>query len=355
MARRPSATPSYLPADPTGRLDLATGHNPYGPAASVLEAARAALTEQNLDALARTAQLSIAERFGAEPERVLLGAGASELAWSAARALARPQSVWLSVEPAQSPCAAAALAANARVTRWRSVERTGHLVDLAQVAELMRLEEPSVVSLCAPGSPTGASVPVDRLFALAEAHSATMFVVDQSWLALSDDHVDLERLPPDNVLCLRSISLDQALPGVRAGYALGSPALLRHMAAARPPYLVGAPALAALRAALLEREHVESCRRQLQVDRARLAALLDGLGLTHTPSVAPFLLTRVARAAEVCEELAREHAIAVCDATPFGLPDHLRISALPEACAAQLRAALEHVLERRKLVRGREA
>jgi histidinol-phosphate/aromatic aminotransferase/cobyric acid decarboxylase-like protein len=352
---RPPDTQPYLPASTHGLLDLATGHNPYGPAPGVREAAQRAVDARDLDGLARATRDAVALRFQTPPERVLLGAGASELAWTAARALVQPESVWLSVEPAQSPSALAARGAGARVTRWRSVERTGHTVDLEQVAELMRLEAPAVVSLCAPGSPTGASVPAARLSELAARFPGTQLVVDQSWLPLSDDHADLEWLPPDNVLCLRSLSLEHALPGLRAGYALGSPTLLERMRRARPPYLPGAPALAALQAALLDPTHSASSRRQLQADRARLRALLDALGLTYTPSVAPFLLVRVARATEVMQELRADHGIAVCDATPFGLPDHLRICAPSERAAPQLKAALEQVLGRRKLVRGREA
>lgn len=352
---RPADTPPYLPGSPRGLIDLASGQNSRGPAPGVLEAAQRAVAERDLDALASATREAVALRWQTATERVLLGAGARALAWTAARALVQPGGVWLSVEPAQSPCAVAARASGARVTRWRSVERTGHTVDLDQVAELMRLEEPSVVSLCAPGSPTGASVPAARLFELAARFPGTQLVVDQSWLGLSDDHADLERLPPDNVLCLRSLSLEHALPGLRAGYALGSPALLERMQAARPPYLESAPALAALQAAMLDRTHGASSRHQLQADLARLRTLLDDLGLTYTPSVAPFLLVRVARATEVMQELRADHGIAVCDATPFGLPDHLRISAPSERDARQLKAALEQVLGRRRLVRGREA
>ena len=359
---RPSAPLTYLPAELASAgaaqaqlLDLYTGQNPYGPPPHVLEAARAAVCERSPDALASAARSSIAERFGVTPERVLPGAGASELAWSAARALVRPGGVWLSIEPAQSPCVAAARSVGARITRWRSVERTGHSVDLEQVAELMRLEQPGVVSLCAPGSPTGASVPVEAVFELAARFADVQFVVDQSWLPLSDDHADLERVPPDNVLCLRSLTLSCALPGLRAGYALGSSPLLAAIADARPPFAVSAPALAALAAAVQEDEHITRCRHQLQADRSQLRALLDTLGLAHTPSVVPFALVRVARAAEVSAELRDQHHIAVCDATPFGLPDHLRISAPPTAAAPQLQTALERVLERRKLVNGREA
>jgi histidinol-phosphate/aromatic aminotransferase/cobyric acid decarboxylase-like protein len=85
-----------------------------------------------------------------------------------------------------------------------------------------------------------------------------------------------------------------------------------------------------------------------------LMATLDALGLVYTPSVAPFLLVRVARASEVAAELLERQRIAVCDATAFGLPDHLRISAVSIDAAAQLSAALSDSIARRRLTHGRE-
>jgi histidinol-phosphate/aromatic aminotransferase/cobyric acid decarboxylase-like protein len=66
------------------------------------------------------------------------------------------------------------------------------------------------------------------------------------------------------------------------------------------------------------------------------------------------LLVRVARAEEVTRDLLERHAVAVCDATPYGLPDHLRISSVDVPGAQRLQAALAEVLTRRGLVRGRE-
>jgi histidinol-phosphate aminotransferase len=339
---------------PPDLLDLSTGQNPYGPCKAAREAACAALCSPYPDARAAAARSSVAERFRLQPEQVLLGHGATELAFSCARALAASPCVWLSIEPGDAEFATAARRAGARITRWRSVERTGHRVDLEQVAELMRLERPSVVSLCAPGSPTGASVPFASLCELARKFPDTRFVVEQSWLSLSDDFADLELAPAANVICIRSLSLDCALPGARAGYAIASPALIGHIDAARPPYTAGAAAQALVQWAMQEPGFVAESRVRLQADKARLAQVLDTLGLVYTPSVAPFLLVRVARAQEVALELLEHHQIAVCDTTPFGLPDHLRISAVSADAAPRLRAALAEVTARRGLVAGRE-
>src|SRR5262249_35101515 len=150
-----------------------------------------ALGERHPDPSASAARAALAQRFGVRPEQVLVGQGASELSFHCARALLPAGAVVLAIEPCHGEFSAAAGLCAARVTRWRSVERTGHRVDFEQIGELMRLEQPGVVTLCAPGSPTGASVPFGALCALASDFADTWFVVDQTWLELSDDHLDL--------------------------------------------------------------------------------------------------------------------------------------------------------------------
>jgi histidinol-phosphate aminotransferase len=337
-----------MPAQPPGDavLDLCTARNPEPPPERFAEAVRRAGSEA--DPLGFQARARIAERCGLQPNDVRLGDHAAELAERCASALLGAGSVVFSIEPSPAELARAARKAGARVVRWRSVERTGHRVDLEQVAALMQLERPNVVSLYAPGDPTGASVPLAQLAELANAFAETVFVVDQRWLAVSDDHADLARMPTANVVYVRTLASEF---GVGGAYALSRGALSQRLG---PLCTADAAAQAALVAALGEQDFVAVCRSRLQGDRARLAGLLDQLGLAHTPSVAPFLLVRVARAEEVSLELSAQHGVAVCDATPFGLPDHLRIAAVSEAAAPQLMAALMRVLERRGLVNGRE-
>lgn len=335
-------------------LDLCTGQNRFGAPESVLRAARDALRGLKPQTVIEAARQAVAERFALSPHEVVLGAGVHGLLGSVARALVEPGDTWLSVEPSVTGFAAVARAAGARVTQWRAVERREHRVELDQVAELARLVQPKVISLSAPADPSGTSVPFEGLCALADQLGDVRIVVDQSWLALSSDHTDLDRLPPKNVIRLRSLSVELALCGLRAGYLLASAELAERVRHHLPPMAASAPAAAALAAATSESAYLETCRLQLQADGQRLKELLGALELTHSPSVTPFTLLRVARAQEVAEELLSSHHIAVYDATRVGLPDHLRIAAPAPAALPQLKTALERVLERRGLVRGRE-
>jgi threonine-phosphate decarboxylase len=335
-------------------LDLSTGINPYGPPARVLQAAREAVLTHYPDDTAAAARTSIAERFGTTPDAVVVGNGAAELLWSSARVLLAAGTTLLTIEPSYPEFAVAARQQGARIVRWRSVERTGHCVDLAQVAQLIELEAPDVVSLCAPGNPTGSSLPFGELQALAARFPEIRFVIDQSFLALSDDHADQYRLPSANMLCVRSLSKTLGLPGVRAGYLLAAPDFTARVEAARPAFSTSAVTQAVTLAAMAEQSFIDASRQQLQSDRARLLELLDQQGLSHTPSVAPYCLVRMARASEVTHDLLAKHHIAVSDATQYGLPDHLRISAVSTTAAPQLAAALQECTQRRQLKAGRE-
>ncbi|HET8932947.1 MAG TPA: aminotransferase class I/II-fold pyridoxal phosphate-dependent enzyme [Polyangiales bacterium] len=329
-------------------LDLCSGKNRLGPPEAVLRAMSEAASTAHARGVVDAAARAVAARFQLDEAQVAFGPGANALLWTAAKLLIEPGGRWLSVEPAVTSFSAAARAAGARVTQWRAVERREHRVELDQVAELALLVEPKVVSSSAPADPSGTSLSFRSICALAEELPGTTFVVDQSWLSLSTDHADLELLPPKNVVCLRSLSVEV---GLRVGYVLCDPELARRIAQALPPSAADAAAVAAT---LEQRTYLDACRSQRQAEAAQLRQLLTALQLTHSPSVTPFTLVRIARAQEVAEELLTQHHIAVYDATRVGLPDHLRIAAPAEAALPQLKTALEQVLERRKLVRGRE-
>ncbi len=159
----------HEPPQASDVLDLATCTNGYGPAPAIEEALRAAVSDDALrgypDPTSRPAREAIATRFHTTPERVIMGNGAFELLWTAARVLVRSGDTVLTVEPGSPELGAAARHLGARVVQWRAVERSAHRVDLEQVGDLMGLERPAVVSLAAPTTPAGSPIPFRDLHA----------------------------------------------------------------------------------------------------------------------------------------------------------------------------------------------
>jgi histidinol-phosphate aminotransferase len=347
----------FIPADVTREsvLDLAHAGGADQPPEELLHALRETPLNAYPDPAAVAARTAIAARLGASADSVLVGNGASSLSWAIGRGLTRADSVVLVVLPGPVELSAAARANGARVVQWRAVERTGHAVDLEQVRELIALERPSLVSLCAPSWPSGAPVRYEALQRLAAAHPECTFMVDQHELELSEQSDELTSPPPSNAIFVRSIGTSLALNGLRVGYLWARPELCAFLDGRRPSFETSTLAQRAAELWPSQSEFIAARRSRLLAERDRLGDLLRRIGLAPTASVTGALLVRVTRATEVAAELLADFAIAVCDCTAYGLPDHLRISGVPEANAPRLEAALAQVLARRRIPGGREA
>lgn len=356
----PSPSPSSFPAALTPRvhggiphaelrtlglgaddvLDLSASCNPYGPCDLVLDAIRAAPVDRYPDPTATTARETLAAALGVTAEHIALGNGAAELLWTLASVLIRSGAGVVIVEPAFCELRLAAEHAGGQIHDWRARPEDGFAVDLARAARLIHQRAAAVVYLCAPGTPTGAAVPAAQVAALAEAHRATTFVLDQSFLSLSERFADAAIAQPPNVACVRSLTKDLAIPGVRVGYVIAAPPLIARIERARAAWTTGAAAQAAAIAACGAGAFVAASRARLLADRAALAAGLAALGLAPAPSSTGYLVAHVGDARAVRRRLLVEHAILVRDCTSFGLPDHVRIAARPAAERERLFAAL---------------
>ncbi|MGH3916215.1 MAG: Rv2231c family pyridoxal phosphate-dependent protein CobC [Pseudonocardiaceae bacterium] len=206
-----------------------------------------------------------------------------------------------------------------------------------------------LVVLGNPTNPTSVLHPAHVIRGL--ARRGRVLVVDEAFAdAVPGESESLasERTIP-GLLVLRSLTKTWALPGLRAGYALGAPELLARLAAPRPPWPVNSLALEAVRACNTPAAVAEARTAAVQTARHRewmIARLAELPNLTvHQPAAAPYLLLRVPHGDRVRATL-RDTGIAVRRADTFpGLsPDHLRVAVRsPELAAvlvARLRAAL---------------
>jgi histidinol-phosphate/aromatic aminotransferase/cobyric acid decarboxylase-like protein len=321
-------------------LDFSVNLNPYGPAPAMRAAIQAARVEVYPDSTAAEARAALAAAAGVAAERIVLGNGGADLLWTLARLLLAPGQAALVVEPTFSEFSAAAVAARARVVEWRASPERAFAVDLGAVAERARAERARVIYLCTPNNPTGAPVRAADLGGFAAALPEVTIVLDQAFLSLSehagDGAVDL----PANLVRVRSLTKEHAIPGVRVGYLIATLALAAAVESARPAWTTGAAAQAAAIAACDLGAFVESSCARLLDDRRALAADLRGLGLQPVASAASFQIVRVADAERVAQALLARHRILVRDCASFGLPDYLRLAARPAPDRARLRTAL---------------
>jgi len=329
---------------PEDVLDFSVSTNPYGPSPAMVEAIRRAPIAPYPDPRATVARRHLGRDLGVSPERLALGNGAADLLWALARALIRPGTRVLTVEPTFCELRSAAVAAGAEVLDWRASPEDDFRIDAAAVADRARASGAQVVYLCTPNVPTGVALEPEEVAALARALPSTTILLDQSFLLLSERHADLAVSLPENVVCVRSMTKEHGIPGVRVGYVLAGPELLARLEQQRPAWSTSALAQAAVVAACEASAFVNESRARLLAQRAALAAALRELGFRPVPSTANFFLVAVANGAQLRRRLLAEHRILVRDCASFGLPGHIRVAVRPPAeCERLIQAMAQEV------------
>jgi histidinol-phosphate/aromatic aminotransferase/cobyric acid decarboxylase-like protein len=204
---------------------------------------------------------------------------------------------------------------------------------------------PPLVYLCNPNNPTGVYLSEQDVRSLAEGLTGGPLLLDEAYVGFVDDAWDalpLTRQSFDNrVIVLRSMTKDYGLAGLRLGYLVANPDVVRAARRFQPEWSVSAAAQAAGLAALEDQEHL---RRSLALIREAKPELIEGLVRLEfpvQPGAANFLMIRTGP--NVRTALLQNHGIAVRDCASFGLPDYIRVGVRTPEENARLLDALAHV------------
>jgi histidinol-phosphate aminotransferase len=327
-------------------LDFSVNVNPYGAAPGVLRAIREARLDRYPDDGATAARRALAAAWGVDPARICVGNGAAELLWALVQLGCRDRHArdgsLLVVEPTFVEPELAASAFGIPVHRHQTRIENGFAIDVDALLAQARATEARVVYLTSPQNPTGRLVPPDVTARLATALGAHVTVLlDEAFLSLSSGHADAAVVLPENVVRVRSLTKEHALPGLRVGALIGSADVVSVLMKVRPAWTVSAPALAAAEAAAAHGDFVAEVRKRWLADAASSRIQLEGQGFRVLPSDTIFMLIDVGGpASELRRRLLARHRLLVRDCASFGLPQHIRVCARPAADVERLMAAL---------------
>jgi histidinol-phosphate aminotransferase len=171
---------------------------------------------------------------------------------------------------------------------------------------------PSLVFIASPNNPTGNLMSRPRLEQLFEASPQSLFVVDEAYIAYSDqDQLDLYRRFP-NVAIMRTLS-KVGLAAFRLGFLLARQDVIRELDKVRLPYNVPAPTQRVAELAFTElAPELGRIAREVVTERERLRERLSSVpGVSATPSQANFLWLRSERPAGELYEALKQRGILV--------------------------------------------
>jgi L-threonine-O-3-phosphate decarboxylase len=327
---------------PQDVLDFSVNGNPYGPSPQVQEVLTRVPLDRYPDREALILRRALAAYLDVAPASIVVGNGSVELMWLIALAFLRRHDMVVIVGPTFGEYKRVAALMGAQIHVWMAQPTEAFQVNPAVLQQALQRLMPRVVFLCNPNNPTGTSLAVEAIAAWAEALPRTLFVVDEAYLPFAAGAASVLTTPRDNLLVLRSMTKAQALAGVRLGYAIGHPEVMRALALVRPPWNVNALAQAAGIAALQDQAHVVYSLARLAYAREALLQEIRALGVALVPSCTHFFLLRVGEATAYRMALLR-HGILVRDCTSFGLPEYIRVATRRPEENARLLEALAQV------------
>jgi histidinol-phosphate aminotransferase len=322
-------------------VKLNTNENPYPPSPRVFEALQAALTGDLLrrypDPSGTRFRQTAGRILNVDPEGILIGNGSDDVLTVLTRSFVPEWGQVISPTPSYLLYSTLTALQGAKFATV-SYEADGSL------AHPWPVPEAHLTFLANPNSPTGHAVPRDQLERLASCLTGPL-VVDEAYADFAQDNaLDLVRAGVRNVVVTRSFSKSYSLAGIRLGFAVAAPEVVRHLVKVKDSYNCDVLSLTAGVAALEDQEYFRTVRARVLATRGRMEKDLAQLGFRVTPSQANFVWCRRERPVKPIYEELKGRRILVRYMNYEGYGEGLRISVGTDAEIDRLLNELKKIL-----------
>jgi histidinol-phosphate aminotransferase len=211
---------------------------------------------------------------------------------------------------------------------------------------LRKSRNAKVVFLGRPNNPTGNMVDIATVKRLSK--TARLLVVDEAYGEFAETSIATVAAESRNIVVLKTFSKAFGLAGLRIGYAVGPPTLIRVLEELRTPFNVNRLAQKAAVAALKDLKYLRKIVRAIKTQREWLSSKLQKLDLEVIPSRANFIMVGLERwgiDARTLTDVLVERKILVRDLSGFrGAGDkYVRITVGTPAQNKKLIKALKEV------------
>jgi histidinol-phosphate aminotransferase len=305
-------------------IKLNTNENPYRCSPAVTQAIEAVL-KQGLqrypDPMATAFRQRAASLLGVDPDWIMAGNGSDEILTIVTRAfVGEGKSIRLPF-PSYILYKTLAEIQGATSEEMRFQPDWSLADDFARGRPDLRL-----VFLPNPNSPSGTMLPPERVLEIAERLPCPL-LVDEAYVDFADTNcLDLVRRC-ERILVARSLSKSYALAGLRFGYLVAQPHIIRGLVKIKDSYNCDALSIAAATAAIDDQRWLAGTRAKIIATRQRLTTAMRELGFQPVASQANFVWNpHPRRCAKDLYERLKQCGILVRYMNYAGWGDGLRIS-----------------------------
>jgi histidinol-phosphate aminotransferase len=285
-------------ADPNKGIHIDANENPLGPSDSARKAIAEIIPKGGRYEFPM--QMDLAETFakmeGLPPDTVDVYAGSSEpLHYTVLAFTSKDKPLVIGDPGYEAPMWAAAIA-GAPVIKVPLADPKGAAAHDVK-AMLAASTTPGVIYICNPNNPTGTITPQAEIeYLIANAPKDTVVMIDEAYIHLSDAPSSLQLVKDGkNVIILRTFSKLYGMAGIRMGFAIGRPDLLKKIASFGGQNSMPITAVAAAKASLMDTDLVPSRKKLIGEIRVENLAWLKSEGYSVTPSVSNCFMLDVRR------------------------------------------------------------
>lgn len=313
----------------SGVIKLASNENPLGPSPKALEAVSKYLKDMSIYPDQQCFELNrlLSERLGMPPENIAIGNGSDELMLLAALAyISAGDEVIISLNTFSTYEMVARLM-DASIVR---INLRNYTYDLSAMAKASG-PKTKLIFICNPNNPTGtmnSQKEMDEFVSKAPANA--IVVIDEAYgdYAESADYPDSIKYVKDkkNVIVLRTFSKIYGLAGLRIGYAIARPEIIRFLNLVRLPFSVNRLGQIAAVAAISDTGHVEKSRKNNAEGKEYLYGELDKLGLSYLKTQANFIFIDLKSDADAVFMDLMRRGVIIRPLSSFGMPGAIRVT-----------------------------
>jgi len=294
LASLPILTESHLAyadrprfADPNKGIHIDANENPMGPSEAARQAIINITPRGGRYLFTGEAELTdlFAKQESLNPESVMAFAGSSEPLHYTVLAFTGKDRPLVVADPGYEAPMWAAQVSGAPILKVPLADPKGEAKHDIK-AMLAASSNPGVIYICNPNNPTGTCTPRSEIeYAVANAPKDTILLIDEAYIHLCDAPRSLDFVKEGkNVIVLRTFSKLYGMAGIRMGFAVGRPDLLKQMSRFGGMNALPVTAVAAAKASLLDPDLVPTRKKIIADTRMQTLAWLKSEGYTCTPS-----------------------------------------------------------------------
>lgn len=311
-------------------LDFSVCLNPFPLPSGVETAIREADPLRYPDPRCRELLTMLAEVNQTDSGQVLVVNGVSQGIFLLAFCLLKKNDTAIIINPDYGEYEKASRLMGARILPFSLGEKENFYPRMDKLISLIEKSAARALWICNPNNPTGILLGQEDMEKLQKAcyRVGTFLLIDEAYINFVSGDAKT-RLQGENIIILRSMTKDFTLPGLRLGYVLAHPNIIRALSNAQPEWSMNSPALAAGKAVLACYEEYRKQWIQTDALKNQLAAGLESLQFKVFPGTANFLLIKDETRGGIDPvhfgKVLWKSRILVRDCTSFGLPGFIRL------------------------------